>query len=166
MAKLPSFAQLATHYLTQSADQVKEEVGGEVNADWITNTCTIRMSRSFNYCGKTAAKIPEIQGLFTVKGADGKNYALRVEEFNHFLRDKYGTPSVIRSGKDISIQPFHGKRGIINWHVSGWADATGHFTLWDQNRGLYEGEEVYFEMPIKHPDGGGPWLTKVELWEC
>jgi hypothetical protein len=103
--------------------------------------------------------------MYTVKGADKKNYAIRVAEFNHFLRDRYGPPQVIRSGDDISIQPFLKKTGIINWHVSGWSDATGHFTLWNNDKGLYEGHERYFDFPIKKPEAGA-WLTKVELWQC
>ena len=58
---------------------------GAVDAAWITNTCTIRMSRSFNYSG---AKIPgNYPGLTTVKGKDGLRYAFRVAETLTVLDD-------------------------------------------------------------------------------
>jgi len=164
---LPPFAMLAANYPTESdPDKLKKQIGGDVDADWITNTCTIRVSKAFNYAGHPQYEIPVSEGLYTVSGADNKNYGIRVEEFNHFLRDHYGPPNVVRSADNISIKPFLKKNGIINWHVSGWTDATGHFTLWNNARGLYEGKHVYFNMPNSRQDGGGTWLTKVELWEC
>jgi len=33
------------------AESAKEFIGGNVNDDWITNTCAIRLSRALNYNG-------------------------------------------------------------------------------------------------------------------
>jgi Type VI secretion system (T6SS), amidase effector protein 4 len=163
---LPSFQKLKSHYPTDSdPEKVKEDIGGAVDASWITNTCVIRVSKAFNYTGDTEDEIPKQDGLLTVKGADKKNYAIRVEEFIHFLRDEFGPPDVVRSDANISIAAFQNKTGIIAWHVSGWSDATGHFTLWDGSSGLYLGGHDYWNFPTSKPDVG-PWLTKVELWQC
>jgi hypothetical protein len=164
---LPSFASLKTRYPTDDDPAaVKNDIGGEVNAEWITNTCVIRMSKAFNYAGGAKYEIPRTEHLLTVKGDDKKNYAIRVAEFIEFLNKTYGTATIIRSGKDISIDHFKNKTGIVAWHVSGWSDATGHFTLWNLTEGLYEGGHHYFSMPLQPPAGGGPWLTKAELWPC
>jgi Type VI secretion system (T6SS), amidase effector protein 4 len=163
---LPAFQRLKQHYPTDSdPDKVKNDIGGSVNADWITNTCVIRISKAFNYTGDDEDAIPKRDGLLTVKGADQKNYAIRVQEFIHFLRDEYGAPDVVRSGANIRVGAFRNKIGIIAWHVSGWTDATGHFTLWDGTSGLYVGHHNYWNFPISQPEVG-PWVTKVELWEC
>ena len=169
MAKLtlPSFASLKRTYPTiKNPDKVKADIGGEAVEDWITNTCVIRISEAFNYCGQAECKIPKTHGLLTIAGADKLRYAVRVQEFVDFLRDNYGPPDILRSGDKISKQPFAGKTGIIAWRVNGWTDATGHFTLWDGKKGLYVGDHDYFAMPHKKPDGGGAWVTKVEMWKC
>ena len=155
MSKLPPFATLAPNYPTDhDADRVKGSIGGEVDADWITNTCVVRVSKAFNYAGKPYEIPRKRSGLLTIKGSDQKYYAIRVQEF------------ITRSGSKISVDPFRGHTGIIAWQVRGWSDATGHFTLWDGEKGLYEGEHHYFELPTTKPDEGGPWVTKVELWYC
>jgi Type VI secretion system (T6SS), amidase effector protein 4 len=165
--KLPTFSQLKRRYPTGSnPEAVKGDIGGEVEEDWITNTCVIRMSKAFNYCGLAECSIPKTHGLLTVLGQDKMNYAIRVQEFVDFLRDNYGPPDVMRSGEKITVRPFQDKTGIIAWRVNGWSDATGHFTLWDGQKGLYVGGHSYFDMPKKKPDGGGVWLTKAELWKC
>lgn len=164
---LPTFASLKRNYPTSSnPERVKSAIGGTVDDSWVTNTCVIRISQAFNYCGNANHIIPTAAGLMTVKGADKMNYALRVQEFIDFLRDQYGAPHVIRAGENISKTPFLNKTGIIAWRVNGWSDATGHFTLWDGQDGLYVGGHDYFAMPKRKPDGGGAWLTKAELWRC
>jgi hypothetical protein len=164
---LPSFASLKRGYPTGiDPTKVKADIGGEVEEKWITNSCVIRMSKAFNYCGRAECKIPNSHSLLTVKGEDGLRYAMRVQEFVDFLRDNYGPPDLVRTGSNIKKAPFLNKIGIITWRVNGWTDATGHFTLWDGQKGLYVGNHDYFAMPTDKPDGGGEWLTKVELWKC
>ncbi|MFY7828926.1 MAG: T6SS effector amidase Tae4 family protein [Flectobacillus sp.] len=57
---------------------------------------------------------------------------------------------------------FKNRRGIICFEVTGWNDATGHFTLWDGNNILY-GQHDYFNLPS---EGKGAKVTKAYLWEC
>ena len=106
----------------------------------------------------------------TVRGADGKHYGYRVAEFHRFLIASYGPPSVASSGSSISIASFKGKTGIIEWDIGGWSDATGHFTLWDGNAGLYEGTHHYFQDFRNSPPQPGaakaPYLKEVNLWIC
>ena len=43
---------------------VKSLIGGNVDADWITNTCTIRISRALNYSGfATPRNVPSFEAL-------------------------------------------------------------------------------------------------------
>src|SRR5579859_1604719 len=83
MATLPSFSILRQHYPDQDPDTVKQTIGGKVNADWITNTCAVRMSRALNYSG---IAIPtDAQGLHVISGADAKWYSYRMQELEHWL---------------------------------------------------------------------------------
>jgi hypothetical protein len=166
--KLPVFPALRANYPTDlDGYKVKNEIGGEVTQAWLgDNTCVIRMSKAFNYAG-TAHEIPKRADLLTVKGADKKNYAVRVAQFVAYLLDKYGAPDITKTGTGIAASAFAGKVGLIVWHIDGWNDATGHFTLWDGNNGLYEGTHDYFtDFPTTKPPLSQPWLTKVELWQC
>ena len=45
----PKFQDLWDNYPDMDGDYVKQMIGGQVNADWITNTCAIRTSRALNY---------------------------------------------------------------------------------------------------------------------
>jgi hypothetical protein len=158
MAKLGNFRTLWDEYPLGTSDEVKKRIGGGVDVEWITNTCVIRVCRSLNYAG---FKIPSgREGLMTVKGGDGLRYAIRVKEFKTYLRQDYGAPQVTHAYADAGgpVPPtFLGKQGIICFDVSGWADATGHFDLWDGERCI---NHDYFERASKvhlwvAPDGGG-----------
>jgi hypothetical protein len=194
---LPPFETLRRHYPTDSdPDAVRLRIGGQIGAmPSRTNTCVMRMSQAFNYAGPNYA-IPDNPKapvkLYTLKGKDGKNYAVRVAEFVRYLHVRYGRPSISTHYSDVSkasgykqavsesITPFTGKTGIIAWHVQGWGDATGHFTLWDGNTGLYEGGEDYFKdfprqatdpstgKPIFRPDGSPYmlWESGIDFWPC
>ena len=121
---LPSFSQMWNKYPTGSAEAVKAQIRGNVNASYIKNTCVVRISHCFNLCG---APIPRNHpGLLTVRGGNGKRYALRVKEFNRFLRSRYKAPDYTGGRSTMS-----GKQGIIMFDVTGWSDATGHFDLWN-----------------------------------
>ena len=126
--KLPPYSALSKHFPALEADKVKALIGGNVNADYITNCCTIRGSRALNGAG---APIPKnFPGLTTVSGADGKRYAIRVKEFNVYLRATYGAPTLSARGGAVA-ESFRGKSGLIVFDVRGWSDATGHVDLWD-----------------------------------
>ena len=142
---LPAFSQLWNAYPHGSASAVKSKIGGNVNAPYITNTCVVRVSHCFN---STAQPIPRsFSGLLTVRGGNGKRYALRVKEFNRFMRARYGAPAVTGGRTAMS-----GKQGIIMFDVQGWSDATGHFDLWD---GSQPAHAEYFDK-----------ASGVYLWPC
>ncbi len=154
MKKLPSFETLLAHFPAVDAPQVKALVGGDVNADYITNTCVVRVSRSLNYAGDPISA--RARDLWTLKGGDGKRYALRVKEFHRYMLENYGKPTISASpGKGaagVSRLKFFGTRGIMMFDVRGWSDATGHFDLWNGLWMVYHG---YFEK-----------ASKVHLWAC
>jgi hypothetical protein len=127
-----TFRDLWTSYPNGEPEQVKQLIGGAVDADWIVNTCTIRISRALNYAN---APITPMQGLNTLRGADGKRYAYRVAEFTRYMLRKYGKPSIkaeLKPGEPVSklINAVKGHRGLIIFVVKGWSDATGHADLW------------------------------------
>ena len=159
MAKsLPNFDELVVHYPARlSAEEVKRQIGGDVNADHLKNTCVIRVSQALNY---TNHPIPPDTPKFRTKyGSDKKWYGLRVDEFWDYLLKHYGKPTVyVRKGKAngniIPIAKFSGTRGIIGFRAK-FSDATGHFTLWDGASLLQGGEYDYFGN-----------ATEAGLWEA
>ena len=120
-------------YPKGSSNRVKTLVGGKVDADWIKNTCTIRISRCFNYSGFPVPT--NFDDLSTVSGADGLRYAYRVRELTRYLKAVYGRPQFTfryEDPADGTIPPdFRGVQGVICFKVKGWTDATGHYDLWD-----------------------------------
>lgn len=151
MIKLKNFQRMWAEYPGGTSDEVKKRIGGAVDADWITNTCVVRVSRSFNYAG---FPIPvQHPGFATLKGKDGKRYGIRVREFKTYLRAIHGDPAVSHAYNGEGGPPpesISGKQGIICFDVSGWSDATGHFDLWDGKQCAGHG---YFER-----------ASKVHLW--
>ncbi|MFO0589956.1 MAG: T6SS effector amidase Tae4 family protein [Polyangiaceae bacterium] len=135
--KLSGFERMWNVYPAPSgeAPEAKKIIGGGADASWIQNTCVIRLSRSLNYGGHP---IPQgLKGLSTVTGLDGLRYAYRVAEIDAYLRDTYGPPhfeDIRQVPADSVPATFVGKRGIIGFQVKGWADATGHFDLWDGDK--------------------------------
>ena len=163
--KLPAYAILARNYPTGTAEETKKVIGGNVNLPWLENTCAVRVSRSLNYAGKSFEIPMTVPGLATSGGKDGKRYAFRVDELSNFLRGKYGPPTIELVGSEIKLKAFQGKQGIIAWHAGGMSDATGHFTLWDGKKGLYQAGVDWFSLPVTKPEVG-KWLKSVELWVC
>ncbi len=165
---LPSFSLLQANYPTDpDSAQVIQQIGGDLIQSWVgPNSCVMRMSKAFNYAGK-AHEIPAAhKGLLTVEGGDGKNYAIRVMEFIHYLHSHYHIPDLVRTGSAMRAASFAGKRGIIAWLIDGWHDARGHFTLWDGSQGLFEGEHHYFDDFGPPASQNGPHMVKVEFWTC
>jgi hypothetical protein len=161
--KLPPFAMLAANYPNTPEDMnemeaitiVKHAIGGQVDASWIINTCTIRMSRSFDYSGQPVPRT--FPGLHTLRGGDGKAYAFRVAEFRQYFTATYGPPTITRTsgteplGVDQTL--FNRYSGVMCFEVHVWgADATGHFALWNHGHSLHGS---YFNL-----------AARVSLWEC
>lgn len=193
---LPSFEVLRRNYPTEhDPDAVRRHIGGQIaNLAAGTNTCVMRMSLAFNAAG-SQYKLPKNMKhpvrLDTLTGKDNKNYAFNVTQFVKYLHWRFGKPTISTQYSDVSKatnykqavseskDPFAGKTGIIAWHVHGWTDATGHFTLWDGTNGLYEGGEDYFkDFPRQAKDASGqllfhkdgsPWMiweTGIDFWQC
>jgi hypothetical protein len=125
------FSSLWAAYPDTDSATVKSEIGGNVNADWITNTCVIRLSRALNAAGGSFLVPKNFPGLTTVSGGDGKRYAFRVVEIAKYLLATYGLPQV-RKTSDIK-----GRKGIVLYDREGWSDANGHFDMWDGSTAKY-----------------------------
>jgi hypothetical protein len=148
MVRLPPFKKLWDGYPAGGARGVKSSIGGGVNMDWVTNTCTVRMSAAFHHAGHP---IPNnFAGLTTTYGADGRRYAFRVSEFGEYLRKKYGRPHV--EGKQKAL--FRGKRGIVQFDLLEDPDADGHMDMWD-------GRKVKYNDCFDHRYFRNAWL-----WIC
>ena len=142
--KLPDFDKLWNNYPNGEAPEVKKLIGGAVNADWITNTCTIRLSRAFNYSGLKIPfghvfpnqKVNPPKKLNTVKGADGLRYAYRVAEFTLWVKEIFGAPTmkIFKERDEPMPEQFAGKRGLIIFTDCGWTDASGHVDLWNKDQ--------------------------------
>ncbi len=153
MAKkqLSNFDSMWNEYPLGESAAVKKRIGGNVDADWITNTCVVRVSRAFNYSGH---HIPNDRAsLVTVRGGDRLRYAFRVAEFSRYLKAVYGAPSTTfaKGPTDEAPPDFLGKQGVIAFEVKGWSDATGHFDLWKGKKCI---NSDYFNR-----------AHKVGLWE-
>lgn len=155
--KLPDYDVMAAFYPAQmNADAVKAMIGGGVNQAHYKNTCVIRVSLALNRLGHLIP--PDSPRFRTQIGADKKWYGLRVEEFWDYMIRTYGAPQVherLKSGKSVDASKFAGVRGIIGFRRK-FVGATGHFTLWDGSRLLYDGGYPgYFDT-----------ATEAALWQA
>jgi hypothetical protein len=138
--RFPAFQSMWDNYpADHEPAAVKKAIGGKVDAGWIENTCTIRLSHAFNYSGQPIP--PNHPGLNTVSGGDGKFYAFRVREMRRYIEAKYGEPKLHASGPEAFLAVTN-KRGVIMFDVRGWRDATGHFDVWN---GKAARHDAYFE---------------------
>jgi hypothetical protein len=83
----------------------------------LTSELCIEQSRSL---------IPSTKGQ-TGSGSDGNWYFYRVSDLEAYLKNRFGIADITANSKS-SFQTF---KGIILFRVTGWSNATGHFTLWD-----------------------------------
>lgn len=128
------------------------------------NTCSFRMSRGLNLSG---FRLPKDNSKYREKGSTGgvhtgtntgilKNYYwYRVKELGKYLEDHLGTPELDfklkkaklgESKEDLTKTEWEKLdkiKGIIMFKVSGWGNASGHFTLWDGKNLIYPGEEQH-----------------------
>lgn len=139
-ATFPDFNHLKACYPQGNADDVKERIGGRVDAGWITNTCAIRMSNTFN-CASRAMndpkfQVPRLPNNLSITSKLGENHIYRVTEFTKYMTSRYGAPTTTLrapSGKGVDPAPLHNKRGLIAFTIN-WDDATGHLSLWDRTK--------------------------------
>jgi hypothetical protein len=136
--------------------EVKQSIGGNVDASWITNTCAIRLSATLNANG---VPVPSgFPGLATVKGGDGKRYAIRVREMRKWLEHKLGKPDFDhkkKAGAAFDKSPLGAMKGIIGFDIR-FSDATGHLDLWDGTwfSSEYQSTTDYWEA-----------ATRISLWK-
>jgi len=175
--KLPPFDKLMNNYpFNQSVVALKTMIGGGANdtnappqGQWLGgatgDTCTLRMSRAFNYGG---ALVPaHFSGLATVAGGDKLRYAFRAHEFASWVRATYGPPDIYVKSKPVSRDNFRGKAGFISFDITfglnpdGRTRATGHIDLWDGNtffdelNGISRPNRDFFDIA----DSVSLWLT-------
>ena len=134
--------------------EVKKDIGGAVDADWIKNTCAVRLCRGLNYSG---VPVPgNVAGLLTVKGGDDKHYALRVAEMRKWLPGVLGKPDFDQTkkrGDAFAKSTLAAMKGIIAFDIS-FGDATGHLDAWDGSS---------FSSEYKVADYWTP-ATRITLW--
>lgn len=153
------------------------------------NTCATRMSYALNRAG---LKLPKAPNGGSIIGDDNLHYWIRVAQLSKKLFDHFGKPDfqlkhepIERLREDLVgkrlqatrafLSTVAGKKGIIVFDVTGWSDATGHFTLWDGKDLLYVGEgshndessyEYYFWfLRTIVTDKVMAQTTKISLWE-
>jgi hypothetical protein len=161
MANLHSYSALWDAYPDYgnypTPESVKTLVGGDVDDDWIKNTCAIRLSRTLNYNG---LPIPAtFAGLHTVKGGDGKRYAFRVRELHGWLDHVLGDPDfdvTKKQGDAFDKTQLASLKGIIGFDIH-FADATGHFDLWDGSVFSDEAQAIHNYWTM---------ATRIWLWKA
>lgn len=156
---LPSFGLLSTAYpnywLFPSPKTVQKLIGGEVQDPDITNTCTIRMSHAMNTSG---VAIPRFWRKVTNRrGANKSYYIVRVADFRDWMESWFGAPTIdVRKtvGQAFDRKQIEGFQGVIAFEI-GFADATGHFDLWFQDRFSHEASagKDYFAL-----------ASRISLW--
>lgn len=163
-------------------------------ADW-ENTCAARMSYALNRSG---IKLPS-SGGYSLKGDDGLIYWMRVQELKKYMNTRFKKADVfydhkilnavidiktkqltsdvierIKLTKSNFISKISGKTGIIVFDVTGWGNASGHFTLWDGKDLVYVGPgehnnsssiEYYFWFIRNLGNNKMAQTTKVSFWE-
>ncbi|MCC9020617.1 MULTISPECIES: T6SS effector amidase Tae4 family protein [Flavobacterium] len=207
-ATRPKWDDMIKNYPNTSVDTVKlyNDIGNglidlykKAPEDW-ENTCSFRMSRGLNLSG---FKLPKDNSKYREKGSSGgvhvgtstgvtKNYYwYRVKELGKYLEDHLGAPEFdvtlkranlgeIKVGLSTTDWSKLSKlKGIVMFKVSGWGNASGHFTLWDGKNLIYPGdprhddpssELYYFNMKYEayHPIKKKNIVIQtdeIKLWE-
>jgi len=139
------------------------------------NSCAIRMSRCLNYSGIRLPKSPSSGG--NIIGKDKFNYWIRVKDLKTYLVNLLqGKFTLITEPGGINtVNKFKNKKGIIVFDVTGWSNASGHFTLWDGVNLFYVGpntsqndpnnQEMYYFSMNYNQNGKNVKTTKIRLWE-
>jgi len=164
----PSWADMLKNYpgINVPTEVLYKQISKALLLDYQTNlntpyanTCAFRMSRGLSLSG---FKLPLSDLKYREKGVesgvlvgeDKNNYWFRVKELSPFLADNFGTPQLDKTLSKAAVgerkiamtegemDEFKNKKGIIIFNVSGWGDASGHFTLWDGTNLSYVGMSV------------------------
>ncbi|MBF4516159.1 hypothetical protein IRZ71_07395 [Flavobacterium sp. ANB] len=204
----PSWDNMIKNYPDTSVDVIKlyNDIGNglidlynKAPEDW-ENTCSFRMSRGLNLSG---FNLPRDNSKYREKGSSGgvhvgsnigskKNYYwYRVKELGRYLEDNLGSPEFDVTLKKVGVgerktgvsqsdwDKLSKLKGIVMFKVSGWNNASGHFTLWDGKNLIYPGgaqhndpssEFYYFNMKYEqyHPIKKKNIVVQtdeIKLWE-
>lgn len=160
MAKRPTWEGMKNNYPTEPSSTFYPKISKDWNkkatsSDEKTrrtweNTCAVRMAYALNRNGFV---LPLTQGSMKSDNPKDKyNYWFRVTELTKYLIKTFGAGDVEYTIKaklfpvrqtEVTLEVLPklvGKKGIIVFDVTGWNNATGHFTLWDGKKLLYAPE--------------------------
>jgi len=139
------FSDLLALYPQGTPSAAKSVIGGKVDAEWIDNTCAIRVSRVLDYSGGPAIPAHDPK-LHVVSGADHRWYSYRQKELQGWFTTSFGAPSMTL-GASPNRRKLKNLQGFIAFDIH-FADATGHFDLWDGNVFQLEAQAThdYFVM--------------------
>ena len=119
------------------------------------NSCAIRMSKALNYSGVSLPNAPSRGG--TIIGKDKYKYWISVEDLKKYLYELFNKPDIEEKAGPNAVDKFNNKKGIIVFEVSGWGNASGHFTLWDGKHLIYPGNpnhddpnSIYYYFNMKY----------------
>lgn len=194
----PSWADMIRNYPGENIPSkdfypmISQALVSEVNKnpkDW-QNTCATRMSYALNRSG---IKLPRTPPIATIQGDDKFTYWIRVKELQKYLKDRFKGGDVehkpipiinftaasmqarAQDAHDNMINKITGKHGIVVFDVTGWNNASGHFTLWDGKSLVYVGDgyhndptspEYYFWFYRQPLAGETPKQTiRTTFWE-
>lgn len=161
VARRPSWADMDKHYPAVDVKTpvlYDHMIGGRFKNlyqhDAYKNTCAVRMSYALNRSGLKLGPAPSKGG--NVFGGDGYLYWIRVSDLKRYLIKQFkgadeelnlpAIPATLIGDSDaMSVQfkervtrakawldvKLAGRKGIVVFEVSGWGDASGHFTLWN-----------------------------------
>ncbi len=164
------------------------------------NTCAVRMSYALNRSGLKLGKAPSSGG--SMRGGDDYLYWIRVGDLKaelvkqfkgadaelnlkvipaSMLSDKAGMSTLfkerVKQAQEFLDTKLASKNGIVVFEVSGWGDASGHFTLWDggakklayaEGHDDPNGNHYYFWLTDLREVNGVERLiqvVKVKFWE-
>ncbi|MEO7495964.1 MAG: T6SS effector amidase Tae4 family protein [Massilia sp.] len=164
------------------------------------NTCAVRMSYGLNKSGIRLDRNPNAGG--SVQGGDGLWYWIRVKDLKAELSRRFKgadaelsltviPPALyddsaemsrlykarVQEAKAFLDTTLGARSGIMAFEVSGWGDASGHFTLWDggarqlayaTGHDTPDNNMYYFWLTsLTRPDGKAHLVqvVKVRFWE-
>lgn len=207
-ANRPSWKDMKYNYPDTTIDTstlYDKKIGGKFvelyNQTGYANTCAVRMSYALNRSGMKLGESPNKGG--SILGGDKYSYWIRVSELRNYLANRFKLPdeqldlTIISQSKindteyltkefklrvaqaeEFIEKKVGAKSGIVVFEVSGWTDATGHFTLWDssEKKLLYapghdspSDNKYYFWLTMIAEDKDKNkkiiQTTKVKFWE-
>lgn len=160
-ARRPSWNDMTKHYPDSGVatpalydSMIGGKFVGLYNHAAYQNTCAVRMSYALNRSGLKMGPAPSSGG--SIKGGDGYLYWIRVTDLKAHLANQFKgadeelilpaiPASLAHDTAAVSAQykqrmriakawldtKLGARNGIVAFNVTGWGDASGHFTLWN-----------------------------------